>query len=203
MLLFVWVWILAQASAIYALNYNIYTYAGTGTSATGTDGVKASSSTLNGVRSVWGDTVGDVYIVEAGGHCIRRVDADTYLISTFAGLCGTATSSGDGGAASNARINKPISLFIDTNSKIFFTEYNAYKVRLITTSTNIISLLAGTGTSAQAADGSAATQSTVKNPHAIWVNSNGLIYFSELTGYKVRTISSSFILGTVVGKLKR
>ena len=183
-----------------ALDYNIYTHSGTGTNAQGTDGIQASSSNLYFPRSVWGDTTGDVYVLEASGNCIRRVDSSTGLIYEFAGLCGaTGTSTGDGGAASNARINKPIGMYIDTSSKIYFTDYSGSKVRLVTTSTGILSLVAGTGTAAQAADGSAATQSTIKTPHGVWANSNGLIYFSELTGYKLRTISTSLILGTVVG----
>lgn len=192
--------LLVQLTLLDSLSYNIYTYSGTGTSAVGADGVKASSSSLHAPRSVYGDTMGDVYVVEKSGNCIRRIDADTSLIYEFVGLCGAAaSSSGDGGAATNARINVPIDVYIDTNSKLYFTDYTGAKVRLVSAGTNIVSVLAGTGTGTQSSDGSAATQSSIKAPHGVWVNSNGVIYFTELTGYKVRTISTSFVLGTIAG----
>ena len=57
------------------------------------------------------DAAGNLYIADRDNSVIRRVDAVTKVITTFAGT-GTAGFAGDGGAASAAMLNSPAGLFV-------------------------------------------------------------------------------------------
>lgn len=73
------------------------------------DGGLATASRLRDPRGVAFDSDGNMYISDSGNNVIRRVDAVTNIITTFAGIQ-TITptgSTGDGGQAINARFHNP------------------------------------------------------------------------------------------------
>lgn len=186
-------------SCANGVTYNVYNFAGTaGTSSTTGTGGKATSATLNTPRSIWQDTNGDSYVVEGGGNCIRKIDDTTTILSVYAGTCGTGGATGDGGKATSATLQFPISMMMDSNSKMYFCEYSNHKVRSVVASTTILSVFAGTGTGGTSGTGSA-TQAQLNGPHGIFANSVGEVYISEYNGNVVRFVSSSNIISTVVG----
>src|SRR5439155_5678433 len=74
----------------------ILTVAGTGKKGYSGDGGPALQATFNLPHEIRFDKAGNYYIADMTNHAIRRVDAKTGVISTFAGT-GTAGYSGDGG----------------------------------------------------------------------------------------------------------
>ncbi len=58
--------------------------------------------------------IGNVYIADMDSHRIRKVTISTGIISTIAGT-GTASYSGDGGAATSAEIRYPYGVAVDTS----------------------------------------------------------------------------------------
>src|SRR3990172_178511 len=87
-------------------------FAGNGTNGFSGDGAAATSAQLNYPIGVAVDGVGNVYIADTYNHRVRRVDAGTGLISTFAGN-GAAGFSGDGAAATSAQLNFPEGVAVD------------------------------------------------------------------------------------------
>src|SRR3990172_1528456 len=81
----------------------ISTFAGTGTFGFSGDGAVATSAQLYYPRGVAVDGGGNVFIADSLNHRVRRVDAGTGLISTFAGT-GIDGFSGDGAAATSAQL---------------------------------------------------------------------------------------------------
>src|SRR3990172_6581067 len=81
----------------------IDTFAGTGTAGFSGDGAAATSAQLSGPSGVAVDGAGNVFIADTNNHRVRRVDAVTGFIDTFAGT-GTPGFSGDGGAATSAQL---------------------------------------------------------------------------------------------------
>src|SRR6188472_3642482 len=73
--------------------------AGNGQKGYSGDGAAATDASLNMPHEVQFDSAGHLYIAERDNHVIRKVDANTRTISTFAGT-GTPGFSGDGGPAS-------------------------------------------------------------------------------------------------------
>ena len=61
--------------------------------------------------------IGNVYIADASNHRIRKVTVSTGIITLIAGT-GSATYSGDNGAATSAAINHPRGVALDASGRI-------------------------------------------------------------------------------------
>lgn len=81
------------------------TVAGNGQKGYAGDGAAAPDASLNMPHEIQFDSAGHLYIAERDNHVIRKVDANTRTISTFAGT-GTSGFSGDGGPASKAQLRQ-------------------------------------------------------------------------------------------------
>lgn len=88
----------------------ISTIAGNGSTGYTGDGGSATTAELNQPHSIYGDSLGDLYIADMANNRIREVYSSGN-INTIAGN-GTAGFSGDGGAAKSAEIANPISAVV-------------------------------------------------------------------------------------------
>ena len=61
--------------------------------------------------------IGNVYIADQFNYCVRKVTVPTGIISTIAGT-GTASYSGDNGAATSATLNRPRGVAVDASGRI-------------------------------------------------------------------------------------
>src|SRR5262249_53114146 len=140
------------------------------------DGALATTAKMNQPGSVVVGPDGSVYIAEYGGDRIRKV-APNGIITTFAGT-GVAGFTGDGGPATSARINAPLSLVMDAAGNIFFSDLGNYRVRKITPG-GTITTVAGTGRCAfQSGDGGLAT-ATDACPGWLALGPDNSLYFSD------------------------
>ncbi|MBT5448311.1 MAG: hypothetical protein HOK90_03885, partial [Gemmatimonadetes bacterium] len=175
---------------------NISTIAGTGTPGS-TNATPATSATLNSPLRVFVDGT-DLYIVESSGHSVRKTDTSGSTITTIAGT-GTASSTGDGGAATLATVNYPSGVAVDGSGNIYVSERIGYRIRKIDAGTGNISTIAGTGTASSTGDGGLATSATVNQPYGVDVDGAGNIYFAESGSGVVRKINTSGIITTIAG----
>ena len=104
--------------------------AGTPVQGFGGDGEDANRAFLDRPRGVAFDAAGSLYISDAGNSRIRRVDAQTGLISTVVGT-GEQGFSGDGGPALDAVISIPSGLGIDSLGNLYFSELLNGRVRVV------------------------------------------------------------------------
>ena len=58
-----------------------------------------------------------MYIADYGNHRIRKVTVSTVIITTIAGT-GSASYSGDNGAATSATLDEPAGVAVDTSGRI-------------------------------------------------------------------------------------
>ena len=184
----------------------ITTVAGTGTTTGGFagDGGPATAALLFRPRSVAVDSGGNIFIADNGSSRIRRVDAASGIITTFAGD-GKATFSGDGGAASNAELSGPQALAFDPAGSLFVTDAGNRRVRKIAVATPpvITSLTTAAGTQGAffsyriTASGHPAPSFSAGNlPDGLFFN-NGLISgFPTVSGATDITLSASNIFGS-------
>lgn len=109
----------------------ITTFAGIGVPAgfAGDNG-PATSARLSGPRGMVMDSSGNLYIAESSGHRVRRV-TPAGTISTIAGN-GTLGFSGDEGLATNAQLNEPFTLALDSASHLFIADSSNNRVRRVT-----------------------------------------------------------------------
>ncbi len=87
------------------------------------------------------DHKGNLIIAEAGGNRIRKVDAQTQIITTIAGT-GNAGYSGDGGPATQAELSHPVDVAIGDDDSVYFADTFNHCIRKIDPD-GIVSRVAG------------------------------------------------------------
>jgi hypothetical protein len=93
-------------------------------------------------------------------------------ITTFAGT-GINGYSGDNGLAINAKINFVQGMFSDTIGNLYFADTNNNRIRKINITTNIITIIAGTGGQGYSGDGGFATNAQLYFPPDVVADSTG------------------------------
>jgi len=180
----------------------ITTIAGTGVAAFSGDGGLATAAQLNlnvGLPGLAVDKSGNVYIADYFNNRIRKVDASTKIITTIAGT-GTAGYSGDGGAATSAKLNGPAGIVTDASGNIFFTDNNNNVVRRIDGATKIITTYAGNGNGGFGGDGGAATSAMFNYPEGIALDAKGNLFIADEYNYVVRKVDAATkVITTVAG----
>src|SRR5437879_1840762 len=63
----------------------------------------------------------------------------------------------------------------------------------------IISTIAGTGTASFSGDGGLATAATIYNTYGVAVDNSGNFYISDLNNYCIRKVNTSGIITTIAG----
>ena len=107
----------------------ISTVAGTGTCSSSGDGAAATSATLNHPSGIVGDGYGTLYVSEQSSNRVRKIDP-AGIITTIVGT-GTASSTGDGGAASSATVNGPYGLALDGAGRLLIAEAGGNRIRRV------------------------------------------------------------------------
>lgn len=138
------------------------------------------------------DADGFLYFADTDNHRIRRVEwfDDDYqdgVVTTIAGT-GEAGFSGDGGPASEARIDFPQDMELGPDGKIYFADTNNHRVRTIDLATGIIETVAGRGTEGYSGDGGPALDAELNRPFGIAFNLEGQLYVSDTFNGRIRKI---------------
>ena len=162
------------------------------------DGGPALSACLMHVLAVAHGPNDDIYIGDAGCGRIRKVDAETGIITTVAGT-GLPGYSGDGGPAARARIGSPTAITVDGSGHLFFADDRYHVIRRVDGDTGVVSTLAGTGEEGFSPDGSKAARSAISVPRGLALDRRGRVYFSDSGNNRVRRITGNGLLETVAG----
>jgi len=168
----------------------INSIAGTGTAGYSGDSVAATLTTLNMPWGVVVDRPGNVYISDQANNRIRKVDI-TGLITTYAGT-GAAGYSGDGLAATAAKINTPYGIAVDTFGNVYFADNGNSCIRKINTS-GIISTVAGTGLPGYSGDGALAVTEKLNRPTDVDIDASGNLYICDNGNNRIRKVTSGTI----------
>ncbi|MFF8469287.1 NHL domain-containing protein [Streptomyces griseus] len=174
----------------------IVTVAGTGVAGSAGDGGPAAKAQLNKPFGVAVDGEGVLYVAEFGGHRVRRVGADG-VISTVVGT-GVAGAAGDGGPATQAQLNSPYGITVDSAGVIHVADSGRNRVRRVGAD-GVITTVVGTGAAGSAGDGGPADKAQLNKPYGIAVDSTGTLYVAEYGGHRVRRVGADGIISTVAG----
>jgi hypothetical protein len=138
----------------------------------------------------------NIYVVDDAAQMVCKIDKQGYIY-IVAGT-GTAGYSGDGGQATQAKLNYPSGLCIDEDGNIFVADGANYVIRKIDT-TGIIHTIAGTGTNGYAGDGSLAINATIGGITSIIADTLHNLYVCDING-NIRVINKQGIISTYIGR---
>ncbi|UPT66679.1 MAG: T9SS type A sorting domain-containing protein [Sphingobacteriales bacterium JAD_PAG50586_3] len=130
----------------------ISTIAGTGIANNSGDGGPALSAEINHPYGIAIDGNNNIYFSAYSNHSVRRIDGITGIVTTVAGI-GTAGFSGDGGPGNAAALNFPEGICVDSVGNVYIAELYNYRIRKVDMANNIISTIAGVGSSVSSGDG--------------------------------------------------
>ena len=178
----------------------IRTVAGNGKIASSGDGGAATNAGMN-PASVALDASGNIYIADYAGSRIRKVGSNG-VISTVAGQ-GTNGYSGDGGAATNARLYSPAAVAVDALSNLYIADFKNDRVRKVGAD-GVITTFAGNGAGAPGAgaysgDGGPATNASLWGPAGLAFDASGNLYIADSLNSCVRKVSTNGIITTAAG----
>lgn len=174
----------------------ITTWAGGGTGGPGDGGPATNANITNPARGIF-DRNGNFYIVSGTGHRVRKISVDG-TISTVAGT-GTSGYNGDGIPATNARLNLPTSVVVDTFGNLYIADGQNERIRKVDAVTGLISTIAGTGVSGFYGDGIPATDAHFDGPGDLCFDKRGNLYSTDYSNNRIRKISTSGIITTFAG----
>ena len=162
----------------------ISTMAGTGAKGYSGDGGPALKATFNLPHEIRFDKEGNYYLTDMTNHAIRRVDAKTGIITTFAGT-GKAGYSGDGGPADKAELKQPHSLQFGADGNLYICDIGNHVIRCVDMKTKIITTFAGTGKAGVTPDGAPIKGTPLKGPRSMDVDKDGNFWLATREGNQV------------------
>ncbi|HEX7448619.1 MAG TPA: DUF4214 domain-containing protein [Pirellulales bacterium] len=177
----------------------ITTVAGNGTAGFGGDGGQATAAELQMPAGIALDSLGDLFILDFGNNRIREVNHATGVITTVAGN-GGLNFSGDGGLATDAQLNLPKGIAVDSSGDVFIASFFGARIREVDHTTGIITTVAGNGTSGFRGDGSPATMAELFFPTSVAVDSLGDLFIADNGNNRIREVDyATRVIGTVAG----
>ncbi len=183
----------------------ITTVAGTGNYGYSGDGGLATTAQLNQPTCAVVDSAGNLYIGDVITYTVRKVEAQTGIITTYAGN-GAAGYSGDNGPASSASMYGPSACALDSADNLYLADVGNNVIRKVAASSGIITTVAGNGFGAGAAkggfsgDGGPAKAAELYQPYGVVVDTAGTIFISDYGNQRVRKVDAATgIITTIAG----
>jgi sugar lactone lactonase YvrE len=181
------------------INYYLVAGSGSGTAGFVGDGGAGSNALLRAPQDVfyYSSSPAYLYVADTGNNRIRKVNLSSVVITEVAGN-GTASYSGDNGAATSAGLNAPYGMAVDGSGNVYIADTYNNRIRKVT-STGTISTIAGNGTYGFSGDGGAATAAELYMPTGVAVDSAGNVYIADFGNNRVRMVNTAGNISTVAG----
>lgn len=107
----------------------ITTIAGTGARGYAGDGGPAQEAVFDAPKEMCIDEEGNIYVVDTENHAIRRIDARSGIVETFAG--GREGGIGDGGPAASACLKRPHGVAIGPDGALYIGDSGNHRIRRV------------------------------------------------------------------------
>ncbi len=165
-------------------------FAGGGQSGLGAENVPATSVSIGSAGGLAFDRQGNLYIADISYNIVRKVDIHTNLITTVAGRNAPNNFgfSGDGGPATQARLNYPRDVALDSTGNLFIADVSNNRIRRVDAATGIITTVAGNGyNGGPFSEGSDALTTAIGGPNTVAIGPDNNLYV--VTNSQIRKIN--------------
>ncbi len=160
--------------------------------------LQATNTIFNNAANVALDSAGNMFIADYGNHIIRKVA--TNGVTTIVAGNGSCSYSGDGGAATNAGLNFPNVVVVDSIGDLFISDNGNLRIRKVNTN-GIITTVAGNGAYGSSGDGGAATNASFSYPAGLCCPSIGYLLIADRLTSSVRMVQPNGIITTLINSL--
>ncbi len=148
------------------------------------------------------DSSGNVYFSDYFNSSVRKVDANTHIISTYAGMTGKSGSGGEGGPATAANLKNPSGLAFDSSGNLYISDITNSVIRMVSATSGKISTIAGvSGQFGNSGDGGPAGSALLHYPSGLAVDAAGNLFIADSTNFEIRKVTPgpNRIISTVAG----
>jgi DNA-binding CsgD family transcriptional regulator/sugar lactone lactonase YvrE len=159
-------------------------YVGTGELGEAGDGGAAQGARLAWPIGLALDTRDNLYIADTRNSRIRRVDAKSEIITSFAGSGRFDGNTGDGGGADHALLSFPFGVAVGPDDSVVIADTGNNRLRRIVAGT--IHPLAGTGSWGFSGDTGPALDAQLSGPEAVAFDSQGNLFVADTENQRVR-----------------
>lgn len=174
------------------------------------DGKPAAVCKFNDLVDVNLDREGNIILTDKGTNRIRKIDRNSGLVSTIAGVCRYGYD-GDNKEAIKSMLNVPEGAIVDTEGNVYISDSMNHRVRKVDGQSGLITTIAGNGDSGyddknmggcgaarfvakedagmlKHGDGRLAIEAVVNSPAGLALDSQGFLYICERTENKIRRV---------------
>lgn len=178
----------------------ITTFAGTGKEGYSGDGGPALLATFNEPRGLVLDDAGNLYVSDYWNNRVRKIDAQTGIITTVAGN-GTQGLPEIGKEATQTSIFNPNDIALDSRGDLYISALNAHCVVKVSKSTGRLRVVAGRlDESSNGPDGIPAVESPLIGAWSIAIDPDDNLYMALWSINKIKKVDKiTGILTTVAG----
>ena len=162
----------------------IQTIAGNGEKGYSGDGGPALDASFNLPHEIRFDASGNLYVADMANHAIRRIDAQSGIITTIAGK-GRPGYTGDGGPAVDSTLNSPHSVQISPEGDLYICDIGNHVIRKLDSRTGTLTTFAGTGQPGPTPDGSPIAGTPLNGPRSLDIDAEGNLWVATREGNQV------------------
>ena len=133
---------------------------------------------------------------------VHATNTEITSVSIVAGVdvgMSPGSYNGDGILATKATLNEPTYATLDAQGNVFISDSKNSRIRRVDKNTGIITTVAGTGDPGFSGDGGLATLAGINYPQAITFDYFGDMFFYDSYNLRIRRITSTGIINTMVG----
>jgi sugar lactone lactonase YvrE len=172
---------------------NVSTLAGSAGLAGSADGT-GPAARFNQPAGIAVDSATNIYVSDYGNHTIRQIST-LGVVTTFAGLAGTAGSANNVGSL--ASFFHPMGLAVDSANNVYVADYGNHLIRKITPA-RAVSTLAGSAGNFGYTNGTG-TATAFYGPEALTMDLAGNVYVADTGNAAVRKVTPAGVVTLVAG----